>query len=291
MREKINRGGKFERAINKGVRISRLGGLERLVGDYIQQREDIEKYHGIMGAQGRIISSQSLELESLKGMIAEYKMQLRGLQDKKSIIDILSSCIVEEKKYIILCEGEGCSLDCGIYSILYPDALILPSGTCEQVIRRVKIYRTRSEIFWGIVDKDKRSLNGEQSLNGEGIYSLSVRAIENLMAIDRVCIQIMNEIGINPIGDKLRRIKDFALKNKNNIDMESLKCSRSDNVLLFYDPKKVISLISNFIGISEERYVELFFKLLKNGKIRRELFKGFIPENFCSHEEKNIIYL
>lgn len=94
------------------------------------------------------------------------------------------------RKQILFVEGEAESLDLSLYSVLFPEWSIVPTGSCDLVIRSVTGLRESSEHHWvsplGLVDGDGRSSVERKSLEDRGIKVLPVSEIENLYYLPRI---------------------------------------------------------------------------------------------------------
>lgn len=91
---------------------------------------------------------------------------------------------------ILFIEGEQGSIDLALYEHLYPGWSLVPSGSCEQVIRAVSGLRTSTEHHWvhacGVVDGDGRTESERTSLATRNIYALHVSEVENLYYVTDV---------------------------------------------------------------------------------------------------------
>ncbi len=94
------------------------------------------------------------------------------------------------RKQILFVEGDDGSLDLSLYSVLFSGWSVIPTGSCDLVIRSVTGLRESSEHHWvsplGLVDGDGRSSTERQSLKDRGINVLPVSEIENLYYLPRV---------------------------------------------------------------------------------------------------------
>lgn len=111
------------------------------------------------------------------------------------IIEILGS-----RKPIVFVEGENGSFDVSLYRELLSDFLVIPRGSCTQVIQSVKALKANSQLhhldIYGIIDRDRRPQHEINKLEQDSIYVLNVAEVENLF-----CVQEILEI----VSDRLDR--------------------------------------------------------------------------------------
>ncbi|MCT8125830.1 DUF4435 domain-containing protein [Alishewanella sp. BS5-314] len=91
---------------------------------------------------------------------------------------------------VIFVEGTPNSFDFQLYSLFYKNYLVLPKGSCENVIQIVKGLNESSLIndkkIYGIIDRDRR-VNAEiNNLKSHGILVLDVAEVENLFILPEV---------------------------------------------------------------------------------------------------------
>lgn len=116
------------------------------------------------------------------------KIESNNLPDEL-LIEILGS-----RNKILFVEGEKGSYDSELYTLLYPDFLVIPCGSCLQVIARTKAFRETSTLHehevYGLIDRDYRSEHEIEKLKKENIYTLDVAEVENLFIVEEL-IRIM----------------------------------------------------------------------------------------------------
>ncbi len=92
--------------------------------------------------------------------------------------------IVGARKKMLFVEGQTSSLDSAIYSIVFPQASVLPKSSCREVMNAVKGVRAAEQLLWlkayGIIDRDGRTQEDVNELNQVGIYPLSVFSVESI---------------------------------------------------------------------------------------------------------------
>lgn len=92
--------------------------------------------------------------------------------------------ILGGRRELLFIEGETHSLDMKLYTLLFPEWTLFPTGGCDQVIRAVTGLRTSQPHHWlsarGVVDGDWRDEDEKLSLRARGILPLPVSEVENL---------------------------------------------------------------------------------------------------------------
>lgn len=191
-------------------------------------------------------------------------------------VEIIEQCLLEtNKKIIVLCEGAKSSWDYRIYTKIYPNAIIVPFGSWSRIEKNLIAYRKKSDIFYAIIDGDKRGGRIKTALMQEGIFCLDVRAIENLFFIDEIFIKVLDDLKIPNSKEWLKKIKKVALEKYK--DEESSYEVTYKNVLLYFPPKKLMGLVFNTIGSNKlAGYFDCAYKNLDNPEIM-EVVKKYMP--------------
>ena len=141
-------------------------------------------------------SSDTIWVKSFDGT----KWDLESLPDsdlpKELLIDLLGN-----RKEVLFVEGAEGSYDKRIYSVLFPNYYIVPSGGCEQVINNVKAYnRTRSLHAIkarGIIDRDFKTDKQLCAYENSDVYTLQVAEVENLFLTKEVVEILAKRFAVN----------------------------------------------------------------------------------------------
>lgn len=92
--------------------------------------------------------------------------------------------LLGSRRNILFVESIKGKLDERLYSVLYPEFLIVPCGSCDQVIRYVNAANQLQQFHHisplGIVDADNRSPDEIDKLMSKKIFTLKAAEIENL---------------------------------------------------------------------------------------------------------------
>lgn len=119
--------------------------------------------------------------------------------------------ILGSRRPVLFVEGEVGSLDQRVFEALFPDRLIVPSGSWHSVDRSVRTYRQISHLHHlkaaGFIDGDDRDDHEVRSLAERGVFVLPVGATENLLASDAVLSAVGFAQGF-PESELLLRVED-----------------------------------------------------------------------------------
>lgn len=206
----------------------------------------------------------------------EYVPDIEGLPESL-LIEILGS-----RKPIVFVEGENGSYDVSLYRAVLNSYLVIPSGSCSQVIQNVKALRTSEELHYmevsGVIDRDRRVEGEIQSLLEYGIYTLSVAEVENLFCVPEVITLVSEQLVRDPDQD-LQSVKDFVFRAiSSELDTQiSLRVASEIKFMLngFDEKAKGIDGLSNALNLLtskinvEELYNESL-SLFKNAVEKRD---------------------
>ncbi|BCU65702.1 hypothetical protein F941_00650 [Acinetobacter bouvetii DSM 14964 = CIP 107468] len=107
--------------------------------------------------------------------------------------------ILGSRKPIVFVEGENGSFDVSLYREILSDFLVIPRGSCTQVIQSVKALKANSQLhhldIYGIIDRDRRPQHEINKLEQDSIYVLNVAEVENLFCTQEVLEIVSNRLG------------------------------------------------------------------------------------------------
>ena len=92
--------------------------------------------------------------------------------------------ILGARRTLLFVEGEESSLDQHIYNIIFPEATVMPQGSCKEVERAVRGIASTKSLHWanalGIVDADDRTDDEINNLKQDNIYAVPCYSVEAL---------------------------------------------------------------------------------------------------------------
>ncbi len=124
--------------------------------------------------------------------------------------------ILGSRKPVVFVEGENGSYDSSLYSSILSDYLVIPCGSCSQVIQIVKSLKINKKIHrltvFGIIDRDRRNDIEIKELERSDIYTLNVAEVENLFCVPEV-IRIASKQLLREENDDVISVKKFVIKS------------------------------------------------------------------------------
>ncbi len=114
--------------------------------------------------------------------------------------------ILGQQPTLLFTEGTDSSLDQHIYNIVFPEANVVPQGSCIDVEKAVKGIRATTSLNWvnpiGLIDADNRTPESIARLRTENIYCLPCYSVEaiyyNLEIIKYIAQRQSTVTGTNP---------------------------------------------------------------------------------------------
>lgn len=100
------------------------------------------------------------------------------------IDDELKRDILGARRTIVFIEGTDNSLDLPLFSLLFPDASVIPKGPCTAVEKAVQEINASRNVVWvdaiGIVDRDGLEQTEIERLNAKSIFPIDAYTIESV---------------------------------------------------------------------------------------------------------------
>jgi tRNA A37 threonylcarbamoyladenosine biosynthesis protein TsaE len=162
--------------------------------------------------------SKKIWLKSFDGSSWSWEIvdEIEGLPEAL-LIEVLGS-----RKPVVFVEGENGSYDTSLYRAVLSDYLVVPSGSCSQVIQLVKALKESEQLHhldvFGIIDRDRRVDSEVSSLQENGIYALEVAEVENLFCVPEIIKVVSTRLARDPDAD-CQSAAEFVL-NKINSELE-----------------------------------------------------------------------
>jgi energy-coupling factor transporter ATP-binding protein EcfA2 len=104
--------------------------------------------------------------------------------------------VLGNRRPVIFVEGDNGSYDVSLYRSILKDFLVIPRGSCTNVIQTVKAFQANSQFHnlsvCGIVDRDRRVSAEIESLADQNVFVLSLAEVENLFCTKNV-IEIVSK--------------------------------------------------------------------------------------------------
>lgn len=146
--------------------------------------------------------------------------------------------ILGSRRRILFIEGDTNSLDYYLYSILFADVSIHPTGGCGEVERIVKGIRLSKEKHWidayGVVDRDNRTDEESEELRSFNIASLDQYSVEAIYYHPTVYQSILKIQSEDPADDENRlndKIIESFREHKDRIVLNLVTKKISDSII------------------------------------------------------------
>jgi len=137
-------------------------------------------------------ASKSIWLKSFDGQEWDWSL----INEDESLPSELLIEVLGSRKPVVFVEGESGSFDSSLYRELLSNFLVIPRGSCSEVIQSVKALKANSQIHhldvFGVIDRDRRLPAEIAKLEQGSIYVLEVAEVENLFCTEEV-LKIVSE--------------------------------------------------------------------------------------------------
>ncbi len=154
--------------------------------------------------------TQKIWLKSYDGARWEWEkvVEVEGLPEAL-LVEVLGS-----RKPVVFVEGENGSYDVSLYRAVLNNFLVIPSGSCTQVIQAVKALSNSEQLHHlevvGLIDRDRRVEGEISSLKNDGVYTLGVAEVENLFCTPEIIKLVSERLARNPDED-VTNATDFVI--------------------------------------------------------------------------------
>jgi energy-coupling factor transporter ATP-binding protein EcfA2 len=127
------------------------------------------------------------------------------IRQDESIPEDLMLEVLGSRKPIVFVEGLLGSFDAALYTSVLGGYLVVPVGSCSQVIQSVKALKNNSQLHhlevFGIIDRDRRVPAEIQRLEQDSIFVLSVAEVENLFCTKEILEIISHRLARDAAAD------------------------------------------------------------------------------------------
>ncbi len=186
---------------------------------------------------------------------------------------------------VIFVEGTSNSFDLQLYSLFYSDYLVIPKGSCENVIQIVKGLNesgliNNKEIF-GIIDRDRR-VNAEISnLEKHNILVLDVAEVENLFILPEIIKLVCESLEYN-YEEKQEEITSKVVELlKKDLDVQISKRASGEirhKLYSFNDKNNGLDKIkSSYSGVIDSIDIDVIY-----AEVAKEFHEVIASENYLT---------
>jgi len=140
-------------------------------------------------------------LKSFDGTDWEWEI----INEDENLPDELLIEVLGSRKPVVFVEGVNGSYDVSLYRELLCNYLVIPMGSCTQVIQSVKALKANVQIHhldvYGIIDRDRRVQMEINKLEQDSIYVLDVAEVENLFCTKEILEIVSIRLARDPAAD------------------------------------------------------------------------------------------
>ncbi|MBP9100705.1 MAG: DUF4435 domain-containing protein [Nitrosomonas sp.] len=123
--------------------------------------------------------------------------------------------VLGSRKPVVFVEGNNGSYDVSLYREILPGFLVIPKGSCSQVILSVKALKANSQLHhlsvYGIVDRDRMVPEEIAALEANSIFVLAVAEVENLFCTEEIIKIASQRLARDPVAD-FQKVSDEIFK-------------------------------------------------------------------------------
>lgn len=138
-----------------------------------------------------------------------------AIKPDENLPDDLLLEVLGSRKPVVFVEGDNGSYDVGLYRELLPGFLVIPIGSCSNVILSVKALKANPQLHhlsvFGIVDRDRRVPAEIEALEADSIFVLTVAEVENLFCTEELIKLVSQRLARDPIAD-FQKVSDEIFK-------------------------------------------------------------------------------
>ncbi len=140
-------------------------------------------------------------LKSFDGTSWEWEI----IKSDENLPDDLLLEVIGSRKPVVFVEGDNGSYDVSLYRELLPGFLVIPRGSCSQVIQSVKALKANAQLHhltvFGVIDRDRRVPDEIAALEADSIFVLTVAEVENLFCTEGIIKIASQRLARDPNAD------------------------------------------------------------------------------------------
>ncbi len=201
--------------LHKSVQVPLWAEVERLRPDclFVYLTHDVDFAVAQEGAQ-------RVWLKSFDGTSWDWEL----VDDKDDLPADLVIQILGSRKPVVFVEGVNGSHDVSLYREILPGFLVIPRGSCDQVIQAVRTLRSNAQIHHlqvcGLIDRDRRTATEIAALQADKIYTLDVAEVENLFCTQEVLELVSARLARDATADFDQAVRHVFKQLKAEIDTQ-----------------------------------------------------------------------
>lgn len=163
--------------------------------------------------------TQRIWLKSFDGQTWDWTL----IEPDQELPDELLLEVIGSRKPVVFVEGENGSYDVSLYREILPNFLVIPRGSCTQVIQSVKALKANAQLHhldvYGIIDRDRRVDAEIIAFEQDSIFVLQVAEVENLFCTKEV-LEIVSRRLVKDINSVFTEVSK-TIFNRLNAELEN----------------------------------------------------------------------
>jgi len=201
--------------LHKSVQAPLWAEIERLRPDclFVYLTHDVDFAVAQEGAQ-------RVWLKSFDGTSWDWEL----IEDKDDLPDDLLIEVLGSRKPVVFVEGVNGSHDVSLYREILTGFLVIPRGSCDQVIQAVRALRSNTQLHhlqvYGLIDRDRRTAPEIAALQTDNIYTLDVAEVENLFCTEEVLALVSTRMARNSSADFNQAVAHVFNQLKTELDTQ-----------------------------------------------------------------------
>lgn len=150
--------------------------------------------------------------------------QWEPINSDENLPDDLLLEVLGSRKPVVFVEGDNGSYDVSLYREILPGFLIIPRGSCSQVIMSVKALKANAQLHnlqvYGIIDRDRRVPEEIAALEADSIFVLAVAEVENLFCTEEVIRIVSQRLARDPAADFQKVSEEIFKRLQQELDVQ-----------------------------------------------------------------------
>ncbi len=164
--------------------------------------------------------AQRVWLKSFDGTSWDWEL----IEDADDLPDDLLIEVLGSRKPVAFVEGDNGSHDVSLYREILTGFLVIPRGSCDQVIQAVRALRSNSQLHhlqvYGLIDRDRRTAPEIAALQTDNIYTLEVAEVENLFCTEEVLALVSARLARDTTADFSQAVTQVFKQLKTELDTQ-----------------------------------------------------------------------
>lgn len=164
--------------------------------------------------------AQRVWLKSFDGESWDWDL----IENKNDLPDELLIEVLGSRKPVVFVEGVNGSHDVSLYREILTGFLVIPRGSCDQVIQAVRALRANSQLHhlkvYGLIDRDRRTPPEIAALQTDNIYTLEVAEVENLFCTQEILALVGTRLARDTTMDFTQVVSQVFKQLKTELDTQ-----------------------------------------------------------------------